>query len=86
MFNVSVMLARRVPFKISQSLTKILHVPLITTELTPCHSNIANHEVNCVNEFLISVGLKQLSSCILQFMKKIEFKSVAVVFQSRWLQ
>ena len=83
MFNVSIMLARRVPVKISQSLTKILQVPLITTELTPCHSSIGNHEVNCANEFLISVGLKQLSSSVLQFMKKIEFKSVTVVFQSK---
>ena len=83
MSHVSVLVARKVPLKISQSLAKILQIPLITTELAPCHSNISSRDVNCFNEFAISAGYKQLSSGTLQILKKIEFANFAVVFQSK---
>ena len=81
--DVSIMVAQKMPLKILQAVTKVFNIPIVTTEMPLCHPTPLNYVSNCLNEFSLTVGHKQLSSGALELLKEAQLNQIAVIFQSK---
>lgn len=82
MSDVSIMIAKKVTFKISKAVTDILQIPLVTTDFAFCNEKAVGHNATCHHEISMSVDSKNLGRYVLEFLKATNISKVAVIFQS----